>query len=233
MRMVESSIEFSAPDLSRFLGCHHRTGLDLAVAHGWLDQPMWVDPALKLLQERGLEHERQYVNILAAQGLTAIYTSEYELFPAAQRTLEAMRAGAPVIVQAVLRRGRWYGRPDLLRRIESPSGLGAWSYEPVDTKLALATHGGTLLQLLLYCDLLGEAQEMAPERFHVVTPDERNPLQSFRLTDYAAYFRLLRAQLERVTEAHPEDITKANYPEPVEHCEVQLVAHLRSPSPRG
>lgn len=220
MRLVESAIEFSASDLSRFLGCHHRTGLDLAVAHGRLDRPMWVDPALKVLQERGLEHERQYVDTLTAQGLTAIDLSEYEGLPAEQRTLEAMRAGAPVIVQAVLRRGRWYGRPDLLRRIESPSGLGTWSYEPVDTKLALATHGGTLLQLLLYCDLLGEAQGMPPERFHVVTPDERNPVQSFRLADYAAYFRLLRTQLENVSEAKPEEITSAHYPEPVEHCEV-------------
>ena len=220
MRLVESAIEFSASDLSRFLGCRHRTGLDLAVAHGRLDRPTWVDPALKVLQERGLEHERQYVDALAAQGLMAMDLSEYEWLPAEQKTLEAMRAGAAVIIQAVLRRGRWYGRPDLLRRVESPSGLGAWSYEPVDTKLALATHGGTLLQLLLYCDLLGEAQEMAPERFHVVTPDERNPVQTFRLADYAAYFRLLRTQLERVSETRPEDITKANYPEPVEHCEV-------------
>ena len=220
MRLVESAVEFSASDLSRFLGCHHRTGLDLAVAQGLLSRPKWVDPALQVLQERGLEHERQYVDALAAEGLTAMDLSEYEGLPAEQRTLEAMRAGAAVIVQAVLRRGHWYGRPDLLRRIESASALGAWSYEPVDTKLALATHGGTLLQLLLYCDLLGEAQGRPPERFHVVTPDERNRVQSFRLADYAAYFRLLRAQLENVSKARPEDITQANYPEPVEHCEV-------------
>jgi predicted RecB family nuclease len=220
MRLVESALEFSASDLSRFLGCHHRTGLDLAVAHGQRIRPTWIDPALQVLQERGLEHERQYVETLAAQGHTPMNLSEYEGLPAEQRTLEAMRAGAAVIVQAVLRQGHWYGRPDLLRRIESPSALGAWSYEPVDTKLALATHGGTLLQLLLYCDLLGEAQRRPPERFHVVTPDERNPVQSFRLGDYAAYFRLLRTQLENVSKGRPEDITEANYPEPVEHCEV-------------
>jgi uncharacterized protein len=220
MRLIGSTLELSASDLSRFLGCQHRTGLDFAVAVGQLNRPTWVDPALQLLQERGLEHEREYVATLAAQGFTATDLSEYEEISAEQRTLEAMRAGATVIVQAVLRRGHWYGRPDLLRRIESPSALGAWSYEPVDTKLALATHGGTLLQLLLYCDLLGEAQGRPPERFHVVTPDERNPVQSFRLADYAAYFRLLRTQLENVSKVRPEDITQANYPEPVEHCEV-------------
>lgn len=220
MRLMQSALEFSASDLSRFLGCRHRTGLDLAVAHGQLSRPMWVDPALLVLQERGLEHERHYIDRLAAQGLTALDLSEYEGLSAEQRTVEAMRAGAALIVQAVLRRGHWYGRPDLLRRMETPSGLGAWSYEPVDTKLALATHGGTLLQLLLYCDLLGEAQGLPPERFYVVTPDERNPEQSFRLADYAAYFRLLRTQLQRVSQARPQDITDSNYPEPVEQCEV-------------
>ena len=220
MRLIESALELSASDLSRFLGCHHRTGLDLAVAHGQLSRPTWVDPALRVLQKRGLEHERQYVDALAAQGLTAMDLSEHEGLSAQQRTLEAMRAGADLIVQAVLRRAHWYGRPDLLRRVELPSRLGAWSYEPVDTKLALATHGGTLLQLLLYCELVGEVQGLPPEHFHVVTPDERNPVQSFRLADYAAYFRLVRAQLEKVSQARPEDIIEANYPEPVEQCEV-------------
>jgi predicted RecB family nuclease len=220
MRLIDSTLELSASDLSRFLGCHHRIGLDLAVAFGRLSRPTWVDPALQVLQERGLEHERAYVGTLAVQGFVAADLSEYEGISAEQRTKEAMRAGAPVIVQPVLRRGRWYGRPDLLRRMESPSDLGTWSYEPVDTKLALSTHGGTVLQLLLYCDLLANAQGVPPERFHVVTPDEQHPVQTFRLADYAAYFRLLRAQLEQISQARPEEITDANYPEPVEQCEV-------------
>ncbi len=220
MRLIDSTLGLSASDLSRFLGCHHRIGLDLAVAFGQLSRPTWVDPALQVLQERGLEHERGYVAALTAQGFVAADLSEYEGISAEQLTTEAMRAGAPVIIQPVLRRERWYGRPDLLRRVESPSDLGTWSYEPVDTKLALSTHGGTVLQLLLYCDLLANAQGAPPKRFHVVTPDEQRPVQTFRLADYAAYFRLLRTQLEQISQARPEEITDANYPEPVEQCEV-------------
>ena len=220
MRLIDSTLELSASDLSRFLGCRHRIGLDLAAALGQLRRPTWVDPALQVLQERGLEHERGYVATLAAQGFVAADLSEYEGMSAEQRTKEAMRAGAPVIIQPVLRQERWYGRPDLLRRVESPSDFGTWSYEPVDTKLALSTHGGTVLQLLLYCDLVASAQGAPPQRFHVVTPDEQHPVQTFRVADYAAYFRLLQAQLEQISLARPEEITDANYPEPVEQCEV-------------
>ncbi len=220
MRRTQSGLELSATDLSHFLGCRHRTGLDLAVARGELAKPAWVDPAVETLRERGFEHERQYVSALAAQGYSAMDLSEFEGSSAEQKTIEAMRSGVAVIVQGVFRRDDWYGRPDLLRRVEIPSQLGAWSYEPVDTKLALRTHGGTLLQLLLYCELLGEAQGQLPERFHVVTPDDRNPVQVFRLADYAAYFRLLRSQFEKITQSASSQICEANYPEPVEHCDV-------------
>ena len=58
---------------------------------------------------------------------------------AEKRTVEAMNAGADVIVQAVLREGRWLGKPDVLRKVAVASNLGDWSYEVYDTKLALET----------------------------------------------------------------------------------------------
>jgi uncharacterized protein len=220
MRVVASTLQLSASDLSRFLGCRHHTGLDLAVALGQLRPPTWVAPALQILQERGLDHERSYVESLTSQGLTAVDLSESEGDAAEDRTQAAMRAGASVIVQGVLCRGHWFGRPDVLKRVETPSALGAWSYEVVDTKLALITRGGTLLQLLLYCDLLEHHQGAIPAQFHVVTPDTKTPVQSFRLQDYAAYFRLVREQLEKTSQEPPQTIATSNYPEPVEHCEV-------------
>ena len=71
-----------------------------------------------------------------------------------------MKAGAPIIVQAALPDGRWSGRADVLRRVETPSALGAWSYEVVDTKLAKETEGGTVLQLALYRDRYGAVRLM-------------------------------------------------------------------------
>jgi hypothetical protein len=48
---------------------------------------------------------------------------------------------------------RWLGRADILRRVESSSRLGGWSYEVYDCKLATETRCGTLLQLSLYTEL--------------------------------------------------------------------------------
>ena len=79
-------------------------------------------------------------------------------------------SGAEVIVQAALRDQQWTGYADILHRVEAASDLGAWSYEPYDTKLARETRGGTILQLATYVDLLERVQGVRPERFHVVTP---------------------------------------------------------------
>ena len=80
-----------------------------------------------------------------------------------------MRTGVDVIVQPALRSGRWFARPDILRRVDQPSAQGAWSYEVVDTKLAKETRGSTILQLSLYSDLLSQVQGTTPRLFYVVT----------------------------------------------------------------
>ncbi len=220
MRATRNTLELSASDLSQFLACHHRTALDLAVAQGRRAAPSWVDPALVLLQERGLEHERRYVDTLRGQGLRAVDLSAGSLGDAVSRASDAMRAGVDVIIQPALRDGRWFGRPDLLRRVETPSAFGSWSYEVVDTKLAKETRGGTILQLALYSDLLRMIQTTTPEHFHVVTPDPASPVETYRVQDFAAYFRLVRRRLEATIQQDANAIAAANYPEPVEHCEV-------------
>src|SRR5207245_1528913 len=110
-----------------------------------------------------------------------------------------MRDGADVIVQGALADGAWYGRPDVLERVDTPSALGAWSYEVTDTKLARETRAGTILQLGLYTEMLRLVQGRPPERFHVVTPgsDAQAGRTSYRTDAYAAYFRLVRDAMAR------------------------------------
>jgi predicted RecB family nuclease len=220
MRATGQTLELSASDLSYFLACRHRTGLDLAVAQGIRAAPTWVDPALVLLQERGLEHERRYLERLREEGLQAVDLSAQSADGAVRRAADAMRAGVDLIIQPALRNGRWFGRPDLLRRVETPSAFGPWSYEVVDTKLAKETRGGTILQLALYSELLQAVQSAAPQQFHVVTPDPVAPGQTYRVQEFAACFRFVRGRLEATVLQHPEAILAANYPEPVEHCDV-------------
>ena len=218
MKVVGKTLVLSATDLSTFLSCRHCTALDLAVALGEREKPTWVDPFAEVLRARGQAHERNYVESLRADGLKVLDLSGAD--DPYQRTIQAMRDGVDAIVQACLKNDRWRGFADILRRVEVPSALGAWSYEIFDSKLARHTKAGTILQLAVYADLLADLQGLRPEHVHVVTPDPTNPLQRYRLADYEAYFRQIRWQLEgQVT--YDERVSRSiTYPEPVEHCDV-------------
>ena len=224
MRLTTSDLRLSPSDLSAFLGCRHRTGLDLAVAAGSMKRPEWTDPMTEALRRRGAEHERAFAESLRRLGLEIVEIDQ-EQPPDARvaQTLEAMRSGAEVIVQAALEGDAWLGYADILQRVSTPSALGDWSYEPYDTKLARETRGGTILQLSVYVDLLEGIQQVRPKRFWVVTPgDDEAPfvVTPYRYADFAAYVRVVRAQLSATLALGHDAIRQSYYPEPVEGCEV-------------
>jgi hypothetical protein len=185
--------------------------------------PVYPDPFLDLLIERGLAHEKAYVESIEAGGDEVLDLGDLAFrssSEAADRTLDAMRKGRPAIAQGMLRYGEWSGIPDVLRRVETPSVFGPWSYEVYDTKLARETRGTAILQLSLYSDLLAGIQEAVPEMFHVVTPKPVDPVQSFRVADFAAFYRFVRKRLNAAVAQDPSALALAHYPEPVEYCEV-------------
>jgi predicted RecB family nuclease len=148
MLKVGNDIELSASDLVGYLNCRFLTDLDLAVANGCLEKPRHWDPFLKLLRERGAIHEKAFIDHLKSE--------EYQVFEVegvgtdqalVDQTTAAMRAGAQIVFQGAFRSKGWVGRTDVLRRVETASDLGDWSYEVIDTKLSRETKGGTLLQL--------------------------------------------------------------------------------------
>ena len=207
----------TATNLANHLACKHLTGLDRLVRIGQLEEPIWRDPSLELLKQRGIDHEKAYVDHLRESALSVVDLSEFRGKDNHARTLEAARSGADVIVQANLRDGRFNGYADILIRVDEPSDLGDWAYDVIDTKLAQETRGGTVLQLCLYADLLGMVQGRQATRMHVVKPGEGFPRETFRFTDFDAYYRLVRRRLvEFVGDAEREEV----YPAPVPHCEV-------------
>ncbi|MGO6789486.1 TM0106 family RecB-like putative nuclease [Rhizobium ruizarguesonis] len=217
MQRIGTQLILSAHDLVGHLSCHHLTALDLHVAEGALAKPARWDPMLEVLRERGLKHEQEFLDHLKAQGLDATVIEGVEVTDGTVgATLDAMRSGRPIIVQAALRDGRWIGRADVLRRVERSSDLGPWSYEIIDTKLARETKGGTMLQLSLYAGLLRVMQGIAPEFVHVVVPWSDFEPQTFRVADYAAFVRKVRRATEDATAAGRGD----HYPEPTEHCDI-------------
>lgn len=220
MRLNNSDVQFSASDLGRFLSCRHCTALDMEVEQGAREAPFFHDPFLEMLKERGLAHEKKYIESIAEGGDEVLNLADLSRTEAADRCLEAMRKGQSAIAQGVLRSGEFLGLPDVLRRIDTPSLFGGWSYEVYDTKLARETRGTAILQLSLYSDLLAEAQGVTPERFYVVTPNPVNPVHPFRVADFAAFYRFIRKGLKTAVAQDPAQLELANYPEPVDYCEV-------------
>lgn len=218
MRPEGQTLQLSASDLVGNLNCRRLTELDLAVAKGQLAKPpLFENPLLETLRELGARHEAAYVEHLVSIGLRIVRIPGQ--FPDPQsiaETLAIMKTGADVIVQAALQLDQFRGRADVLLRVERPSALGPWSYEAVDTKLARETKAGTILQLCLYSEMLAVAQGRSPEHMHVVVPWSEFQPQTYRTDEFAAYFRQVRAGLERDVGDGDHDV----YPEPVPHCDV-------------
>ncbi len=211
-------LQLSATDLASFLGCRHRTALEMGHAFGTREKPKYDDPQLETLFARGLDHEAAYVERLRAEG-RRIQTIERGATrdETLTRTIDAMRGGADVVVQGALGNDRWFGYADVLLKVPAPGAFGDWSYEVADTKLSRETKAGTVLQLALYSVLLAAVQGVEPAQFYVVTPDA---IEAYRLGDYAAYFRLIRARLDAAAEEDDRALAAANYPEPVDHCDI-------------
>jgi uncharacterized protein len=196
------------------------TTLDLQLARGERMAPDWAAPDLKVIQELGLRHETAYLAHLTTQGLVVENLGHIDHKEEARllaETLALMERGAQVIAQGALSDGEWFGRPDVLRRVEKHSDRWKWSYQVVDTKLARETKATTILQLSLYSDLLKQVQGMEPEFLWVVPPGEGFAGEKYRVSEYAAYYRHVR---KRLLKAVGEKASRETYPEPVEHCNV-------------
>lgn len=226
MQVLNAKLIYSATDLSNFLACPHLTLLSRLHALGERKKPTFgEDPGLKVVQQRGLEHEQKYLDSLQSGGTLRLADltshkggerSVAQIEKHAAATADAMRTGADVIYQGCLFNGTWLGYPDFLRRVESPSGLGGWSYEVVDTKLAREAKGGALLQVLLYAELLAAVQGAWPEYVHLALGGPEAASPTFRVKDYAAYFRSIKQRFLDTIASAPAELPMAV--DPVTHC---------------
>jgi uncharacterized protein len=167
------------------------------------------DDELALIAQRGIAHEKAYLESLRASG-REVWEPPAGADPF-EATLAAMRAGVPTIHRAALRSadGAFQGYADFLERVEEPSALGPWSYEVSDTKLARHAKPYFLIQLCAYAAMLEHVQGRRPRHVHIVAGDRVR--HSFRTDDYFFYFRTLeRAFLEAMRAFDPE---KRPFPE--------------------
>ncbi|MBC8737013.1 TM0106 family RecB-like putative nuclease [Paraburkholderia sp. UCT31] len=216
MHKTSHGVRYSATDIVAFLECEHCTTLDVKNLHTPMARAEADEEAI-LIQEKGDAHEAAFLERLREQygAESVIDITQHGLSAKGreQATLVAMRAGADIIYQGVLSDGPFLGYIDFMRKVEKPSQLGPFSYEPLDTKLARSTRAKFIVQLATYCALLKRAQGIAPEYLHVVlgTNDE----MAYRCADYAYYFEALRTRF--ISRVQSEDVVET-YPEPCSRC---------------
>ncbi|MHB8146466.1 MAG: TM0106 family RecB-like putative nuclease [Vulcanimicrobiaceae bacterium] len=219
MQRIDGCFVYSASDLNDFLECAHLSELERAIAQATRKRPE-NDDTIDLLARKGEEHELRHFEYLrqrygdALIACTARGESSREAWLALQRqTLEAMRSGAAIIYQATFFDGTFIGRADFLRRVERPSRDWRWSYEAIETKLALSPKPTYLVQLCNYSEHLERLQGVLPRDMYVVLGSGNE--RAFRTDSFMAYYRHLKASfLERM------GAPASTYPSQKTHCVV-------------
>ena len=219
MQRIDGHFVFSASDLNNFLECRHLTDLDRLVALGEKVRPSETDPMTALIARKGEEHERRYLDrLLELNGGVEVFARPADntaagLREAEARTIRAMEQGVRHIYQATFFDGTFVGHADFLRRIDAPCERWAWSYEVIDTKLALHPKPYFLIQLCNYSEHLQRITGTAPESGYIILGNGEQV--TFRLNDYGAYYRHVKQSfLESI--AARIDV----YPDECAHCSI-------------
>lgn len=218
-----SQVLFSASDLVYFLACTYLTALDFKS----LTDPTYTlqkdeaTESTQLIQEKGFEHEKLYLQKLILDGKDVADLSHLsgELSEQVAATIHAMKAGKEIIYQAALKddHAPFLGYADFLIRVDTPSKLGTFSYEVIDTKLARSPKTKFLIQLCYYSELIANIQGYFPEKMHLVLGGASPSQQTYHVADFIDYFRNVKSRFLSFLQS---DHRSETYPDPCEHCEV-------------
>lgn len=212
MQRQAGRLFFSPNDLADFAACRHAITLGLKN----LDHPIErrsVSDELVMLQKRGYDHENAYLEALRDSGLEVHLVAKQRFDQAQVETIKALQSGVDIVAQAAFESEHFRGYADFLRRVESPSSLGPFSYEVIDTKLSSQSKARHLIQLIQYAEMLAEVQSQYPAQIYVALGNGN--LESFNTVDYRFYVGGLRERLIRFSTERPQ--TK---PEKCDHCSV-------------
>jgi uncharacterized protein len=217
MQNRQSQVLYSASDIVAFLGCKHRTTLDLRKLGGWDAAKAEADEATALVQTYGDRHELAYLQSLKQRGLQVVeIDKQAALEDQVAATRAAMTAGAEVIFQATLLQAPFLGYADFLFKVDGPSKLGEHHYEVADTKLAKSNRAKFMVQLCFYADLLEKEQGVLPRHLHVVlgklddadkrkrglAPQDENTAQLLT-SEYIHHFRQIKSDFLAFTANPP------------------------------
>ena len=206
MKLTNEGLRLWPTDLAAFARCPYQTSLELAVARGELARPFRPNAHAELIREKGLEHERAYLETVAHSargGSPAKKNTETEA---------AARRGVDVIYQAALEDvSGWSGACDFLLRRSEPSELGAWSYRAGGHEARSRPSTRARLAAVLLRRAHGRAPGWCTDKMKLILGS--GDQSELRPDDFLAYYRQLRQRYMRAL-----DEPASSYPYPIEHC---------------
>ncbi len=113
--------------------------------------------------EEGVLHEKNII-----KQLKVVEVKAKPIMEAFNETLSLMGKGEELIYQGVLIFNNFIGRPDLLRKVNGKSRLGAYYYTAEDIKLGHHIKEEYKLQIAFYNFLLGKIQGRTPKKGAVI-----------------------------------------------------------------
>ena len=213
-------LRYSPSDLVRYLASPFASWMD----RYHLEYPGEVSPDeqtddQKLIAQSGNQHERTVLQEFRASEAKLVEIPRDNFDLARRETLSAMEAKVPVIYQAALEIGQFFGFTDFLLFDESGR------YQVWDTKLARSPKPYYALQLCCYSEMLATTAGVAlPEKFGIILGGKDRV--EFRLEDFIYYYRRIKTSFLSLQQAftgkpaeRPDPLPRADHGRWTSHAE--------------
>jgi uncharacterized protein len=214
MFLLDGTVIYSASDLTAAASCEWALMRRLDAKLGRIDAVVEIeDDMLRRTASLGDLHELATLDQLReAGGVVEIERPAIaDVAVAAEQTLEALRAGAPVVFQGAFFDGRFLGYSDFLVRDDDGTS-GAPAYSVYDTKLARKAKITALLQLAAYADQLQQNGIPTSETVHLILGTGKTT--SHRLRDILPVYRRRRARLQQLIDDRVADVSPTEWGDP-------------------
>jgi predicted RecB family nuclease len=207
--------------ISAWLECSHHLSLSQAVEAGTLTVTTGhLSAFARLLMEKGMDHERAQLQYLQSEGRSVAMVPERNLAEESfeqwcDRVRPLLAEGHEIVYQFPMIHEGIRGVADFLIKVDTPSDLGAFSYEPADAKLArLEAKPAHVLQLCFYADGLAALQGTRPANAHIFLGSGHT--EAIAVAQVEAYWHRVRGRIfEQLNAETPMDTVA----EPCQHCE--------------
>ena len=172
MQLIDGSFVISSQDLVSNLECSHKLHLNLGSTLKLIEKPKQEDPALEIIMQLGIEHEKRVLDELSKKkNVVQLDQPTYSITgfqEAWQQTKAAIDSVVDVIYQATVFTEDFVGFIDFLVKATDETGtalrddLGRVIYEPVDTKSARSAKKNAVIQVAAYCEALVRLNQPSP-----------------------------------------------------------------------